>query len=483
MKEEINDCFFKEKLYNNFEKTSEKIINQSTELLQTEDMFINQKEEIKRIKKKRIELKNNKQNITNHINKGDKFRKEKKFYTLKNINFTEMKKPIRNNIKSNPKDNNKIFLKKNKKLVQKNLNIRKLKLKFPFDNKYNTNNEENNINESNNNINNEKNNIHNDDKEDEKTITNNENESIINLEGEIDFISLSNMNNFQKCDCIINEIYFNDFYDDVNDLDEIPKITEKWTNFNKINKNDLSSSVNITIPKILNNFDFSKKVLLTKNIIDYNTKGVKINIHLKLYEKSTFWIFTRCYVGEYFDSIKRHKTITASSHKLNLENINEKEKNNKRMFNKYSTVIKIFKNKNSNKSFVSFGTFYKNKKSGNLHYKTFLQRQLVDYVHEDNNYYYLENDLCEFDIIIIDLGNEFLQAKISLNNKEKFNNIKCNFYLPTNKKAKLMFCGEGNNLIVTELEIKSFLKYDEDIDKFGLIISNDSKACDCCSII
>ena len=482
MKEEINDCFFKEKLYNNFEKTSEKIINQSTELLQTEDMFINQKEEIKRIKKKRIEIKNNKQNITNHLNKGDKIRKEKKFYTLKNINFTEMKKPIRNNIKSNPKDNNKNILKKNKKLVQKNLNIRKLKLKFPFDNKYNTNNEENNINE-NNNINKEKNNIHDDYKEDEKTIINNDNESNINLEGEIDFISLSNMNNFQKCDCIINEIYFNDFYDDVNDLDEIPKITEKWTNFNKINKNDLSSSVNVTIPKILHNFDFSKKAILTKNIIDYNTKGVKINIHLKLYEKSTFWIFTRCYVGDYFENIKRHKTITASSHKLNLENINEKEKNNKKIFNKYSTVIKIFKNKNSNKSFVSFGTFYKNKKSGNLHYKTFLQRQLVDYVHEDNNYYYLENDLCEFDIIIIDLGNEFLQAKISLNNKEKFNNIKCNFYLPTNKKAKLMFCGEGNNIIVTELEIKSFLKYDEDIDKFGLIISNDSKACDCCSII
>jgi hypothetical protein len=361
MKEEINDCFFKEKLYNNFEKTSEKIINQSTELLQTEDMFINQKEEIKRIKKKRIEIKNNKQNITNHLNKGDKIRKEKKFYTLKNINFTEMKKPIRNNIKSNPKDNNKNILKKNKKLVQKNLNIRKLKLKFPFDNKYNTNNEENNINE-NNNINKEKNNIHNDDKDYEKTIINNDNESNVNLEGEIDFISLSNMNNFQKCDCIINEIYFNDFYDDVNDLDEIPKITEKWTNFNKINKNDLSSSVNVTIPKILNNFDFSKKALLTKNIIDYNTKGVKINIHLKLYEKSTFWIFTRCYVGEYFDNIKRHKTITASSHKLNLENINEKEKNNKKIFNKYSTVIKIFKNKNSNKSFVSFGTFYKNKK-------------------------------------------------------------------------------------------------------------------------
>ena len=55
-------------------------------------------------------------------------------------------------------------------------------------------------------------------------------------------------------------------------------------------------------------------------------------------------------------------------------------------FTKYSTVIKIFKNKNSKKAFVSFGTFYKSKKSGNIHYKTFLQRQLIDYLHEDKNY-------------------------------------------------------------------------------------------------
>ena len=151
------------------------------------------------------------------------------------------------------------------------------------------------------------------------------------------------------------------------------------------------------------------------------------------------------------------------------------------MFNKYSTVMKIFKNKNSNKAFVSFGTFYKNKKSGNLHYKTFLQRQLVDFVHEDNNYYYLENDLCEFDVIIIDSGTEYLQTKISLNNREKYNNIKSNFYLPINKKAKIMFCGEGNNIKISQLEIKSFIKLDEDRDKIGLILTDERKACDCCS--
>ena len=118
-----------------------------------------------------------------------------------------------------------------------------------------------------------------------------------------------------------------------------------------------------------------------------------------------------------------------------------------------------------------------------LHYKSFLQRQLVNFVHEDNNYYYLENDLCEFDIIIIDSGNEYIQAKISLNNKEKYNNIKSNFYLPLNKKAKIMFCGEGNNIKVTKLEIKSFIKYDEDKEKFGIILSEERKECDCCSIV
>ena len=296
-------------------------------------------------------------------------------------------------------------------------------------------------------------------------------------------MSLMNINNFQKCECMVKEKYFNDYFNNEDYLDEIPTISEKWTNLDNININKINPKTKIPIPKIIinSNFDFSKTA---KNIIDYNTKGVKINLHLKLYDKSSFWIFTRCYVDDYLPDIKENKTITASNRKMNIHLEENKSENKKNiMFNKFSTVIKIFKNKNSNKAFVSFGTFYKNKKSGHLHYKTFLQRQLVDFVHEDDNYYYLENDLCEFDIIIIDLGNEFLQAKISLNNREKYNNIKSNFYLPLNKKAKLMFCGEGNNIKVTELEIKSFIKYDEDRDKYGLIISEERKACDCCLII
>ena len=486
MKEEINEIFFNEK-ENNVEKR--KTFNQSIELLQTEDIFIDQKEEIKRIKKKRLEIKNYNQNKTNFINMKYIKNRRKKFNTLNNLNLTE---DIKNKNKGNLQD----IDKKAKKLNKNDKNIKTLKLKFFPDNSNNINENKENIKSENeiNGNNDIKSNINSNNNDEENTILNNDNDIMLSTEKEIDYISLMNMNHFQKCDCILNEKYFNNYcYDDVNTYDEIPKITGKWINLNNINNINESNlntkekeKINIPNIRLNNNFDFSKTVLITKNIIDYNSKGVQINLHLKLYEKSTFWIFTRCYVDNYdylSEEIKKYKTLTSRQRKLNLIDNGENIEKEMKMFSKYSTVIKIFKNKNSNKAFVSFGTFYKNKKNGNLIYKTFLQRQLVDFIHEDNNYYYLENDLCEFDIIILDLGNEYLQAKISLNNKEKYNNIKSNFYLPLNKKAKLMFCGEGNNIKVTKLEIKSFIKYDEDKEKFGIILSEERKECDCCSII
>ena len=476
-------------------KTSEKIHNQSTELLQTEEIFINQKEEIKKIKKKRLELKNSNQNSAKGINLNIiKNRKEKKFNTIDNINLTETKKFPRNNFKLNSKINKNIVGKTkiiSRTRLNNNNNIKKLKLKFPSDNTSATKGKNENKSKKIRNLNNNTQEINKSDFVEENTIINNDNdaESIIDLENEIDFLSLLNINKFQRCDCIIsekiNENYYNELFDNENNNtnDEIPKIKENWTNINIMNRTNTYKKIKLQIPNIIfnSNFNFNNTVIRTKNVIDYNTKGVKINLHLKLYDKSSFWIFTRCYIDNNIEDNKKFKTINANSIKMNLD-INDNEDKKSKIFNKYSTVIKIFKNKNSNQAFVSFGTFYKNKKSGHLHYKTFLKRQLVDFVHEDNNYYYLENDLCEFDIIVIDLGNEFLQAKISLNNREKYNNIKSNFYLPITQKAKLMFCGEGNNIKITELEIKSFIKYDENRERFDLILSDERKACDRCLI-
>ena len=471
MKEKSKEKYNKTIENNIIERNHNKLHNQSIEILETEDIFINQKEEIKKIKKKSLEFKKYKFDRNN--SKGLKLnclqiRREKKFKTINELNLTQTKKL--DDLKETKSNSIKNKINLTKKLNQNNKNIKKIKLKIyqnikQHDNKENINDETNQKNEEDNSI------INNDNDNDIEI------QKDLYIEKEIDFISLKNLDHFQKCECDINENYFLDYYLNPADYDEIPSINEKWTNLDKDNTQEKYSIPNIRLNQ---NFDFSKKVLLTKNVIDYYTKGVKINLHLKLYDKGTFWIFTRCYVNDFINYSKRFKTISANSRKINID-LEEKENNKNKMFNKYSTVMKIFKNKNSNKAFVSFGTFYKNKKSGNLHYKTFLQRQLVDFVHEDNNYYYLENDLCEFDVIIIDSGTEYLQTKISLNNREKYNNIKSNFYLPINKKAKIMFCGEGNNIKISQLEIKSFIKLDEDRDKIGLILTDERKACDCCS--
>ena len=468
--EEDNDSFFQNK--ENFDKFQRKFSNvhhqnQSTEVIPSEDIFINQKEEIRKIKKKRLELKDLRENYWKRKNlKCIHIKKEKifaKYYTLNTITSSK------SDIKENKENEFNILKEKRKKSYSKNNNRIKLKLINDFDVENEDNNE------------NIKNKIINEDIEidlDDDIIINNDSENITikNNENELDFLSLSNIDYFEKCEC---EIKGSDNY--YNDGNNLPIINENWMHLKYyLNNNDNHNSIA--------NFDFSGIVLKTRNYVDYNTKGIEINIHLKLYSESSFYIFTRCYIDDNNDTNNNtiNNTINNSEEikKYKTENIFSARKNKiNQMLSKYSTVIKIFKNKNSKKSFVSFGTFYKSRKSGNIHYKTFLQRQLVDYLHQDKNYYYLENDLCEFDIIIIDLGNEYLEAKIALNSKDRYNNIKSNFYLPTNKKAKLMFCGEGKSAIVNDLKVRSFIKLDEEKERTGLLLSSEKKSCDCCTIL
>ena len=471
MEEKNDDSFFQNK--ENYDILKRKLSginnqNQSTEIIPSEDIFINQKEEIKKIKKKKLELKAFRENFKEKANlKCIQIKKDKNCSVYNTLNTLSSHK-------SDNKKNEKNFGKKikksksftNKKLREKrnkslNNNIKKIKLKLVDD--FNVDNEIN-ANE----------NIETDKEEEEDTIFNNDsiNNTIKNIENEIDFLSLSNIDYFEKCKCEFKGKDNND-----NDENNLPIIEENWRNLSEY-------IVQNETPNLITNFDFSKISLITKNYIDYNLKGIEINIRLKLYSQSTFYIFTRCYIEDNNDT--NNNTINNSKEikKFKTENLcNIRNKKSKSLFSKYSTVIKIFKNRNSKKAFVSFGTFYKGKKSGNIHYKTFLQRQLVDYLHQDKNYYYLENDLCEFDIIVIDLGNENLEARISLNNKERFNNIKSNFYLPLSKKAKIMFCGEGKSAVITDLKMRSFSKFDEDKDQLGLILSTEKKSCDCCLIL
>ena len=471
MEEKSDDSFFQKK--ENYDILQRKLSNinnqnQSTEIIPSEDIFINQKEEIKKIKKKKLELKAFRESFKEKTNlKCIQIKKDKNCSNYNSLNTIsshksdnkESEKNLGKKIKKSKSINNKIFREKRNKSF--NNNIKKIKLKLVDD--FNVDNE-NNVND----------NIEIDNEEEEDTIINNDSKNITikSIENEIDFLSLSNIDYFEKCKCEFKGKDNND-----NDENSLPVIEENWCNLSEY-------IVQNEIPNLITNFDFSKISLITKNYIDYNLRGIEINVRLKLYSQSTFYIFTRCYIEDNNDT--NNNTINNSEEikKFKTENIfNVRNKKSKSLFSKYSTVIKIFKNRNSKKAFVSFGTFYKGKKSGNIYYKTFLQRQLVDYLHQDKNYYYLENDLCEFDIIVIDLGNENLEARISLNNKERFNNIKSNFYLPLSKKAKIMFCGEGKSAVVTDLKMRSFSKFDEDKDQIGLILSSEKKSCDCCLIL
>ena len=470
MEEKNDDSFFQNK--KNYDILQRKLSNiynqnQSTEIIPSEDLFINQKEEIKKIKKKKLEIKVFRETFKARENlKCYQIKKDKNcsaYNTLNTIsssksNNKENEKNIRKKIKKLNSINNILREKRNN---SRNNSIKKIELILVDD--FNVDNQ-NNIND----------NIEIDKEEEEDTIINNDSKNITikNIENEIDFLSLSNMDYFEICKCKFKGNDNND-----NDENNLPIIEENWCNLSEY-------ILQNKIPNFITNFDFSKISLITKNYIDYNLRGIEINIHLKLYSQSTFYIFTRCYIEDNNDT--NNNTINNSEEikKFKTENIyNFRNKKCKSLFSKYSTVIKIFKNRNSKKAFVSFGTFYKSKKSGNIHYKTFLQRQLVDYLHQDKNYYYLENDLCEFDIIVIDLGNENLEARISLNNKERFNNIKSNFYLPLSKKAKIMFCGEGKSAVVTDLKMRSFSKFDEEENQLGLMLISEKKSCDCCLIL
>jgi hypothetical protein len=133
---------------------------------------------------------------------------------------------------------------------------------------------------------------------------------------------------------------------------------------------------------------------------------------------------------------------------------------------------------------VSFGTFYEENDNHNLHYKSFLKRQLIDYSYESTNYN-PHIDKCELDIYVTDFGEEIINTQIFLNNNKRFDDISAKFFLPINKKAKLLICGNGESLKLKDLEVKI---YDKEKANMNSIIQFESdnetpKSCECCSII
>ena len=219
-------------------------------------------------------------------------------------------------------------------------------------------------------------------------------------------------------------------------------------------------------PKI--NIELKNIALRTVNEIDYDKNMAKININFTLKEESELWIFTRSFIKN--ETINfNNSTITYESDKIS---------------NKYSSVIKVIKKRDCLKSFVTFGTFCENiKNSKQIAYKSFLKRQLVNF--NETNYQQIEsdNDSCDFNMYITDKGDDYIDTKISINEDNKFNQIIAKFYLPTNKRCKLLFCGEGESVIIKNIKISNLNKNDIQEDEFETLFTLEQKSCNCCTII
>jgi len=225
------------------------------------------------------------------------------------------------------------------------------------------------------------------------------------------------------------EVTLFDFNEDDEDRPQVPEIKESWKPFSLLyqlysEREKNKNSYNNNFEKY-NYIEFNRIALRVIQEIDFSLKGIKLNISINLFGEGELWIFTRSSVNKGINE----------SYYFDEKSANVEEYD---IFNKYSSVIKIMKNKGSNKCFVSFGTFYQEETDNhNLHYKSFLKRQLIDYSYDSKNYD-PHIDKCELDIYVTDFGEEIINAQIFLNNDKRFDDISGKFFLPINKKAKLL---------------------------------------------
>ena len=286
--------------------------------------------------------------------------------------------------------------------------------------------------------------------------------------------------NIQEEESSNNEFYEFNLNDDY--------IGYEYSNFNnsgkKNDKFDLNKDwkkIDKDFPRLSENNNGYKYIELNQMAIrvikeiDFDEMGVELNLNFNLIGTSQIFVFTRSFVN---------KDINESG--IFEDDIYNIEKND--IFNKYTSLIKISKDMKKGSSFITFGTYYNDKyKNNKLCHKFFLQRQLIDYNEEKNYNEYDDRKeyQTEFNMVINDLGNENINARIYLNKNKKPNDISGNFFLPINKKAKIMIFGKGTGVRLRNVGCKIFNKRNESIKNLIKFESENSapKNCQCCYII
>lgn len=189
-------------------------------------------------------------------------------------------------------------------------------------------------------------------------------------------------------------------------------------------------------------FELRNLIFKSKDKINYRIVNARVFSYFQLKGESSFWLIF--HTNEQFD-------VTSS-------------------------VITISKKENSQRVFVSFGTFVKDIHD-NLIYKVFSRQQLLDY-NDKKSRLSQETDTCSVQLEFEDKGEEFLKGKIYLNESKKENKISSGFFVPVIKDYSICLGGSGEMC-----NVKSFYCETEYKEKYINVARIQPKGgCDCCLV-
>jgi len=283
-----------------------------------------------------------------------------------------------------------------------------------------------------------------------------------------------NINDLQEFDLKDDKKVFE--YSTLNLLDKSDQKKQQFNlykNWKEYNKNfPLLYEINDPKKKGYEYIELNNMAFRLIKEVDYDEYGLELKLSFNLLGESQILIFTRSFVNK---SINDSNLFDETCFNIDTGDI----------FNKYTSLIKIMKEKKTNRCNITFGTYYNDPlKNNKLCHKFFFKRQLIDYSEEkkDNINY---DDVSEFQMIINDLGDEVIDARIYMNNNKKPNDMSGNFFIPINKKAKILIFGKGESVRLKEISGKIFNKRNEEIKNLIKFESENSapKNCECCSII
>jgi hypothetical protein len=189
----------------------------------------------------------------------------------------------------------------------------------------------------------------------------------------------------------------------------------------------------------------NNKILSSKQGINYEISNNETRLIFTLKGKSEIWCFLRT------------------------------EKN----FDEFTVVIKVSKVENSQRIFISLGTFI-NDNNGILILKIFSKEQLID-KSQVKNETYIQNDISLIKLCINDTGDENLTCNIFINDSLEENNITSTFFLPVNEEKSLMIAGIGECILKN---IISHIMAKEKLNDFrnSTFLSGQRNSCNCCNI-